>query len=169
MIYTNKGMQYKNCEIREKITVKEKHVAVTGWFKICVLKYSNIHSRIHHYILERFRKYDANSKTTWMSSFGANCRQLLVCHVVLDDFTTRKYNFMPSLERHRFMLLLKKYESMHDKNHPLLFPMYCLMILIKGFTLTRLFFFCISLNFEHVNFWQILSIAITNQQNCKDC
>jgi hypothetical protein len=43
--------------------------------------------------LDRFRKDDATSKTTWMSSFGANYRQLLVCHVVLDDFTTRKYNF----------------------------------------------------------------------------
>jgi hypothetical protein len=43
--------------------------------------------------LDRFRKDDATSKTTWMSSFGANYRQLLVCHVVLDDFTTRKCNF----------------------------------------------------------------------------
>jgi hypothetical protein len=44
-------------------------------------------------VLDRFRKDDATSKTTWKSSFGANYRQLLVCHVVLDNFTTRKYNF----------------------------------------------------------------------------
>jgi hypothetical protein len=44
-----------------------------------------------HATLDRFRKDDANSKTTRMSSFGANCRQLLVCDVVLDDFTTWKF------------------------------------------------------------------------------
>jgi hypothetical protein len=120
--------------------------------------------------IDRLRKDDATSKTTWMSSFGANYRQLLVCHVVLDDFTTRKCNFhVLSRTSKIFCFFWKKYESMHDKNHPILFPMYWLMILVKGFSLTRLFFLSISLNFEHVNFWQILSVTITNQQNCKHC
>ena len=45
------GPVYTNREIRAKITVKEKHVAVTGWFKICVFKYWNVHSCIHDYII----------------------------------------------------------------------------------------------------------------------
>jgi hypothetical protein len=46
--------QYTNREIRAKITVKEKHVAVTGWFKICVFKYWNVHSCTHDYILLQY-------------------------------------------------------------------------------------------------------------------
>jgi hypothetical protein len=91
--------------------------------------------------LDRFRKDDATSKTTWMSSFGANYRQLLVCHVVLDDFTTQKYNFhVLSRTSQILSFFWKNYESMHDENRPILFLMYCLMILVKGFSLTRLFF-----------------------------
>ena len=76
-----------------------------------------------------------------MSSFGANYRQLLVCDVVLDDFTTRKYNFhvlsrtsqiFASFEKNMRLCIIKI----------ILFcsPMYCLMILAKVFPLTRLFF-----------------------------
>jgi hypothetical protein len=75
-----------------------------------------------------------------MSSFGANYRQLLVCDVVLDDFTTRKYNFHVLSRTSQIFASFEKNMTMHNKNHPILFPMYCLMILAKVFPLTRLFF-----------------------------
>ena len=76
-----------------------------------------------------------------MSSFGANYRQLLVCDVVTWTISRRENTiFTSSLERHRFLLLLKKYETMRNKNHPILFPMYCLMILAKVFHCDKVVF-----------------------------
>ena len=101
--------------------------------------------------IDRLRKDDASSKTARMSWFATSSWTIS---------RREKTIFTSSLERHRFMLLLKKCESTHHK-YPILFPMHVLFddSKVKFFLLTRCqgCFSCISLNFGHVDFRQIRS------------
>jgi hypothetical protein len=78
--------------------------------------------------IDRLRKDDASSKTARMSWFAASSWTIS---------RREKTIFTSSLERHRFMLLLKKCESTHHK-YPILFPMHVLFndSIVKFFLLT---------------------------------
>ena len=78
--------------------------------------------------IDGLRKDDASSKTARMSWFATSSWTIS---------RREKTIFKSSLERHRFMLLLKKCESTHHK-YPILFPMHVLFndSIVKIFLLT---------------------------------